>query len=463
LTLVLTLTAVAQEFSAGVAAVDITPPVGYRMAGYFVERLSTGTLDPLLAKALVLREGDERVALVFCDLVGVPVWVTAPARKAVAEKTGIPAEHIIVVATHSHTGPLYYGALREYFHKAAIDKDGRDPREEVDYAATLTAKIVEAITKANASLEPVSLSAGQTPQSPTLSFNRRYFMKDGSVKWNPGVLNPEIVKPAGPIDPEVGIVALTGRSGKAAAVLTVFALHCDTTRGTLFSGDFPYYLDKTLRQELGPQLFSLFGNGTCGNVNHIDVSRKEEEQRSAADIGPLLGRTVSKALPGLSTVTPQLRVESTKVHAALQKYDAEQVAAARKDMPLVGHRGLSFLRQVEATKILSVRLRKADAIDLEVQAIRLGPQAAIVALPSEMFAEFGLAIKKASPFRTTLVIELANDSLGYIPTREAFAQGAYEPTNSNVQPGTGEMLTEAAIRLLKKLGPAAETRPVPGR
>ena len=96
----------AAELQAGVAVVDITPPKGYRMAGYFVERFNTGTHDPLQAKALVFRQGDERAALVFCDLIGISRDVSERARKLAAKKSDIPSANILIAATHSHTGPL---------------------------------------------------------------------------------------------------------------------------------------------------------------------------------------------------------------------------------------------------------------------------------------------------------------------------------------------------------------------
>src|SRR5688500_6293958 len=138
LTILVTLTigvssAAADELMAGFASVDITPPVGYRMSGYFNERLSTGTLDPLHAKAMVLKQGDVKAAIVICDLIGLQAGVTKKARQLAQEQTKIPAENICVAATHTHTAPLYSGALREHFHRKAVEKHGRDPQEEVDY------------------------------------------------------------------------------------------------------------------------------------------------------------------------------------------------------------------------------------------------------------------------------------------------------------------------------------------
>src|SRR5437870_13292634 len=116
----------AGAFKIGAAEIDITPPIGHRMAGYFDERLSTGVHDPLKAKALLLQQDKEKIALVFCDLVGVSLTVTTNARAQASQKTGIPVSNIVICATHSHTGPLFDDVRRHYFHETAIKKFGKD-------------------------------------------------------------------------------------------------------------------------------------------------------------------------------------------------------------------------------------------------------------------------------------------------------------------------------------------------
>jgi neutral ceramidase len=445
----------AADLQAGVAVVDITPPTGYRMAGYFVERFNTGTHDALQAKALVLRQGDEQAALVFCDLVGMSRDVSDRARKLAAKKTGIPAANILIAATHSHTGPLYMGALRQYFHDRTVADKGDDPHEKIDYPAVLAGKIAEAIDKAQQSLRAVALSAGMARQE-GLSFNRRFHMKDGSVQFNPGKLNPNIVRVAGPIDPDVGLLRL--RAGdKELALLTVFALHLDTVGGTEYSADYPFHLERKLRSVLGPEGVSLFAAGTCGDINHINVSNKDPQkgQLEAGRIGAALGETVEAALPKLRPVrSPRLAVRGSIVKAPLQKYDAETIAQAKKDMAKIGTREMPFLKQVETYKIVSLQMLPGETLPMEVQVFRLSDDVAVVGLPGEIFVELGLAIKKASPFATTLVVELCNDTPGYVPTAKAFKEGSYETVNSRVQSGGGEKLVEAATRLLKELAKA---------
>ena len=442
-----------ESYSLGVAEIDITPPVGSRMAGYFNERLATGTHDPLHAKAIVLRQGAEQVALVSCDLLGFTLSVTTNARAQASARTGIPVSNIVICATHSHTGPLFDGALRDYFHEVAEKKYSRDPQEEVDYPALLIERLVKVICAAQASLRPAQLQAGITTQR-GLSFNRRYWMKNGKVVFNPGLRNPDIVRPAGPTDPDVGIVLARDPTSKTPfAGLTVFATHSDTVCGTLYSADYEYYLEQTLRAVFGQHYISAFGLGTCGDINHIDVSHtnKTSGLAVAEHIGDTLGKAVLAAAPRLPVISrPALAVRSTTLQVPFQQVTPAQVADARAVMEKFNDTNTTFLAKVAAVRTLDLA-GHGPTWPMEVQVIRLDAETAIVCLPCEIFVELGLAIKKASPFKRTLVIEICNDRPSYVPTLKAFGEGSYEVTNARVKPGAGEMLVDAAVKLLRSL------------
>jgi hypothetical protein len=447
----------AGELEAGVALADITPPIGYRMCGYFYERLSTGVRDPLHAKALYLHQNDQQAVLVFCDLIGVPQAVTDQTRAIASRKTGIPNTNILVAATHSHTGPLYFDALRTFLHERAVEKNGSDPQETIDYPSVLAEQLAGAIVRAKAAGKPVELAAGIAKQT-GLSFNRRFHMKDGTVVFNPGKLNPNILRAAGPIDLDLALVLFRERRQRQGfASLTVFALHLDTTGGTEYSADYPFYLDRSTRAKFGDDFISIFGAGTCGDINHIDVStnRLQKGGEEAQRIGKTLGETALMAFHELKTANqPSLAVGYTKVFAPLQEFNEEQVTRARERIARVGSKELSFLEQVESYKILDVqemRARFGRVLPMEVQAFRLDDDTILVGLPGEVFVELGLAIKQASPFRNTLVVELCNNDIGYVPTKKAFGEGSYEVVNSRIQSGGGEILVAAAGRLLREL------------
>ncbi len=438
------------ELRAGIATTDITPPIPYRMSGYFSERLSTGTKDPLLAKAIVFEQDGTRAAMVFCDLIGIAPQTAAKSRQLASQAADIPVGHIVLMATHSHTGPLYWGALRNHLHQRIINERGSDPYETVDYPAELAEKLAHVVAEAATSLQAVSLRAGYAEER-RLSFNRRFHMKDGSVRFNPGQRNPDIVRVAGPIDPQVGLVACYARQEELPlAMIVSFALHLDTVGGTEYSADYPGYVQEHLSERFGADFTSLFGAGTCGDINHVDVT--VQGRRSAAEIGKLLAQTVEQEVPRLSIVAePDLGVRRATVEAPLQVFSTQEIDAARRNMEFVDSRRLSFLERVEAYKIMAVQQRESRTLPIEVQVFRLSRDTAIVTLPGEVFVELGIAIKSESPFPTTLVVELANDAPGYIPTRQAFAEGSYETVNSRIQSGSGEKMVETAVRLLNEL------------
>jgi neutral ceramidase len=442
-----TITAQEPPFQVGLAEIDITAPVGYRLDGYFTERLATGQKDPLKAKALVFQQGATRAALVACDLLGMPQSLSLEVRKRASARTGIPASNIAISATHTHTGPLFAGERARIFSEQAAAKYGKDPLAAVNYPDTLRDKLVDVIVQANARLSPTTMEFVRT-EDDRLSFNRRYHLKDGTVRFNPGVLNPEIVRPAGPIDPDLPFILFT-KDKKPVGSLSVFALHLDTVGGTEYSADYPGHLAASLQREFGDHFISVFGTGTCGDINHLDVSGRR--RYDARLIGQQLGVDVLSARPRQALERPSLAVASARLSLALRSVSSEQAAIAKTNAAKIGGNELPFLAQVETATTLDL-LRRGPTLDAEVQAFRLSPDVAIVLLPGEVFVDLGLAIKRGSPFRHTLVVELANDNPAYIPTEKAFKEGSYETVNSRIVPGEGERLVEAAIQLLKEVG-----------
>jgi len=431
---------------AGLAEIEITPPIGYRMDGYFTERLSTGVKDPLMAKALVFQQGDTKAALVVCDLLGVPHALTGEVRARAAARTGIPAANIAVTGTHTHTGPLFSGERARIFSDRAAAKHGSDPLASINYVETLRDRLVEVIAAANANVSPATLEFVAARED-RLSFNRRYRLNDGTVATNPGISNPKIVGPAGPIDPDLPFLLISKEKAPVGSV-TVFAMHLDTVGGTEYSADYAGQLANEFRREFGDRFISVFGTGTCGNINHIDVSGTR--RYSARLIGEQLAVSALSMRSREPVANLALAVASGRVSLRLRRVSDAQVAAARANVARIGTNDLPFLTQVETVSTLDLSSR-GPALDAEVQVLRLNRDTAIVLLPGEIFVELGLAIKQASPFKHTLVIELSNDNPAYIPSEQAFKEGGYETVNSRIEPGGGEQLVAEALRILKTL------------
>lgn len=464
-----------QLLQVGFSEIDITPPEGFPMAGYYHERLAEGTIDPLKAKAVVFRQGETKAAFVIADLTGVARDLCMEVREAASKATGIPQDHIVVAATHSHTAPDYTGHLFRYL------KSGPAGDPVADYPKKLIEGCVQAIVKAAASAEPALISAGSAEQKTPVSFNRRFVMKDGSVKTWQSFSNANVLRAAGPIDPEIGLVSVRAAEGDhTLGVISSFALHLDTVGGKRWSADFPFFIEQKLRQAVSEKVVSVFGIGCCGDINHSDPNRRDRNKTNF--IGNALGDTVTAALPELRPLkSTRLQVRSRVVELPLQEVAQQDLNRAVELIPVARAGGsVNFFELVSSCKSVILeqlqqqtpRIRADEyltwglshrwkgigsKLPVDVVTMTLGDDVAIVFLPGEVFVELGLAIKRASPYRTTVVIELSNcvETL-YIPTRAAFAGGSYEVTNSAVQPGSGEMLVEAALRLLRESASAVD-------
>jgi hypothetical protein len=436
-----------EELRVGRAAVKITPPAGIPMAGYYNIRLAEGTLDDLWAKAIAFEVGGRTAVLTVCDLVSLPSDIAANARRQAEAATGIPASNLFFSATHSHTGPLLGGRALAFAPPAA--------RKMADsYRVTLAARMAEAAKLAASSLTPAKLSMGAGREE-SVSFYRRFLMKDGSVKTNPGKKNPEVVQPMGQIDPDVAVLWAESADGKPLAAMVNHALHLDTVGGLQFSADYPYTLSKILATLHGPGLITQFTIGAAGNINHIDVKSAEPQKGpgEARRIGTVLAGEVIKTLTRMTPVAAaSLQVRSETVRLPLPNYTPEEVEKARAAAAAFGKPGSpGTVPLAEAFRVLDVAERKGAPIETEVGAIALGQDLALVMLPGEIFVELGTAIKKASPFRQTVIVELSGGNIGYVPTRKAFSEGGYEVLSARFAPGGGEMLADAAIRIVAAL------------
>ena len=292
-------------------------------------------------------------------------------------------------------------------------------------------------------------------------------MKDGTVGWNPGKGNPLILKPAGTIDPDVPVLFFETADKKPVATYVNYAVHLDNIGEPLISADMPATLSRCLADFKGPEMVTLFTAGCCGDVNHIDVHWSEPQRGfgNPARMGVILAGEVLRTWPRLTRSSPlRLRIKSATVSlplAELKDGDVEKARATVARMSGEASRRPAFMEMVQAFKVLDVAERNGKPHDVEVQVIALGKEVAWVSLPGEVFTELGLAIKQDSPFPCTIIAELANGLVGYIPSRRAYAQGNYEVVSARCGPGSGELLVDAAVKMLKKmhaLAPAVATR-----
>jgi neutral ceramidase len=444
------------EFRAGASKTVITPPNGVNMAGYYNARGSTGVLDDIHARALVIDDGTTRAGLVTLDLIGTPRELVEAVRAAVDKGGQLPGAHVMISATHAHTGPVPGNIPRV----PETPNGGRPDPESAHgkYLATLPGIIAASISQAAANLSPVSVS-GVAGECADLAFCRRFYMRDGTVGWNPGKLNPNAMTATGPTDPQVQAIFFeaprkAGVFGPALAIYANFSMHPDTVSGTKISADYPGVLSRLMGAYHGPDCITLYGNGTCGNLNHLDTSweRRQGGIEETNRIGTILAAAIFRAEKMQRTLIPgPVRVKSVTVPLSVPVVAPEQAEMARETVRGAGGKTPAFMQLVRANRLLDLAPREGKPIPAEVQVISMGQDVAWIGLPGEVFVELGLALKKRSPFRHTIITTLTNGNWGYIPDRRSYAEGAYEAESARVEPGSGEKLIDSAVELLKEL------------
>jgi hypothetical protein len=445
--------ATAAELRVGASVTKITPPLGVPLAGYYHARGADSVLDDLYARTMVVEQDGKKAAFVVLDLISTTRALVEQSRAEIAKRTGLAGSRVMISATHTHTGPELKGRGRR------TDEVSSGSESVLKYVEQLPALIADGVKQAESNLALARMSAA-IGREEHLSFNRRFKMRDGTVGWNPGKGNPNIVAAAGVTDPDVGLLYAETlgekeKPGRPIAMYVNFAMHPDTVGGTKYSADYPGALARLLAGAKGPDMVTVFANGACGNLNHIDVNwmAPQKGPAEAHRIGVVLAAAVLQASKQLKPVEiGGLRAKSETVSLPLPTVTPAEVEQATQDVRASrDDNRIGFMKLVNAYKVLDVAARKGQPQEVEVQVIALGSDVAWVSLPGEVFVELGLAIKQRSPFRYTMIAELANGGIGYIPDRRSYAEGNYEPVSARCAAGSGEMLVETAVRLLEAL------------
>jgi neutral ceramidase len=439
----------------GSATAVITPPLGASVPGGLADRANTGVHDDLLARAAVL-EVAPPLGLLALDCIALPRDTVLALREAAAQQAGIPTERLMVTATHTHHGGPTIAAFQT-------------PRDE-DYLGELIRRSAEALARARESAQPCCLAVG-TVSVPGLQFNRRYWMRDGTLRTNPGLGNPDALRPAGPVNPKMHLFAFRPTGGGPLTLVVNFALHAATIEGGAeISADYPGVLTRALQEALGPETVVLFLNGACGDINHWDVLHSPPPAYQHEGVAPLPVTTVNRAatersgltlaqvvldlLPSLDCLPDWTAAEAhTLLPAAVRQPDPQAVARAQAAQAS-GQVGWPQTQdEVYDWEALQLARLGETRVDLEIQALRLG-SAALLGIPAEVFTQIGLDIEARSPHPTTAVVELANGWEGYLPTEAAFAEGGYETLlarSSKLAPDTAGKVVEAALSVLARV------------
>ncbi len=437
---------------AGAAIADITPPLGELIVGNFASPPATKIHDNMHAHCLVLDNGQSRIAFVICDNLGMSQEVYDEARERIAKETGFPTQNILMASTHTHSGA-----------RAKLPK----------YRPIVVKGITQAVKKAVENLEPARIGWGGVNE-PSEVFNRRWHVTDpellknpfgqmDKVRMNPPRGSGSLVKPAGPVDPEISFLSVQSLQGRPIALLANYSLHYvgGVKQGEISADYFAVFSQRIGEllhgTQANPGFVGMLSNGTSGDVNNINFreknGRRYESYEKMREVAEKVAQKVKQAqakivyhdwVP-LGSIRQDLRLKVRKPNPAMRKYFKE-VMAKPENAPKYHRYEMVYRDRVQALD------EGPEEIDVPLQVVRIG-ELAIAAIPFEVFTEIGLEIKEKSPFSDAFTIELANGSNGYLPTPRQHELGGYETWlgTNRVERGASEKIAKTILELMQEL------------
>jgi hypothetical protein len=450
-----------RQLRAGAATSVITPHLGVSLCGSMQDRAAETVHDELHARALVLDNGDTRLALVVLDLIAAGKEWLGAIKHQVSGFTGIPMGHVLISCTHTHSAPTPVNVFQSNAEK-----------DYLDWAGTRVADVVRIAAKR---LQPARVGWAVGHEDRVI-FNRRYHMKPGTplpspfprvedkVKMNPGVENPAVERSAGPTDPDVAVLAVQKAARPAGQPLAIFAtygLHyAGGMPGTEVSADyFGAVADRLHGLTGGPRhdphqpFVGLLANGCFGDINNIDVRKRRHPAHAyhqLDDVAETVARAIHETWRGIAyhDWVPLDALETT-LELGVRKPTADEVKQAQAILERAPQGPLRALPEIYARE--TVQLADwPERYKTPVQVLRVG-DLAVCALPGEPFCQTGLDIKAKSPFKPTMMVGMANDYAGYLPTEEQHALSGYETwraKSSFLEIPAATRLQQAALGLL---------------
>lgn len=431
---------------AGFSKIDITPPLGSVLNGYYKERYADHVIEPLYATTLALSDGDNTILAISLDISEILQVDTDDIRTRVSKATNVPFEAVFIACIHTHTAPVI-SEIRSFF------------KRDESYYEFFCKKICESAKYAIQDLKNASASYSRS-EAKGISFVRRFRTKDGIAVTNPSPkIMDRIVGPIGTPDESVTLVKLT-RTGDSEILIVSFATHPDVIGGTGICPDWPGFMRNAVEGALtdaadGNGVRVIFFNGAQGDVNHHD--KMNGIVRKGVEHSRHMGRVLAGAV--LSCYTYTTPIGSDKVFFKQKMVQVEVAKGTDEQVQIAGEIQDKYLKNedissypfniVMARKYLRLEYCK-PTLDLNVVCVGFG-DVAFVGLPGEPFTQIGRDIKNSSPFTVTLPCCNANGSEGYFPTDDALLESGYEAQSSLFLPGVAPKLVECSLSILNEL------------
>ncbi|MDA7916239.1 neutral/alkaline non-lysosomal ceramidase N-terminal domain-containing protein [Verrucomicrobia bacterium] len=442
----------------GAAVADITPRADVLLDGTIMKiGPAKDVHDRLHARCVVFDDGKKRIAIAVMDNTMISREILDDARQQIHDVTGMPKSHILLSATHSHSTPR------------AIDIQQGPANEE--YHLELARQISAGVQEALKNLQPAEIGWGSFDE-PRFVFNRRWFFDKKLTHTNPFGgkedqvwMNPPrggLVKAAGPVDSEVFVVGARQVDGTPIFLLGNYGLHyIGGVPGGHISADYFGVFSERVKELLGqsdqePAFVGLMSNGTSGDVNAVNFQAERKRYPPYVrmkEVGQSLADQATKVFKETSfSNEARIAVAYEEISLGVRKPDAKRLAWAKETLAKAKPTGRPTRPVIYAREALGLS-EYPDEVKIVLQVFRIG-DLAIAAIPNEVFAETGLAIKEQSPFKDTFIIELANGYSGYLPTAKQHEWGGYEtwPARSSLlEVGAESKIRATIIRLLKEV------------
>lgn len=433
----------------GFYELDITPVIGSIIPGGFGARYAEDILDPLYTRAVVFDNGEMALGVVSVDACGITLDITERIRERIAQITPIKPENVMVMATHAHGA----GPTLNWGEEVVTDEH---------YLRNLVEKSADAVYCAWKKAEESELMLGKE-NIDDISFVRVYQMKDGTLKTNPGPQNKDkIEKPCAEIDPELYVLAAK-RNDKYIGGVINFATHPATIATTQITGDYISVLSREMKEIFGQQFVTVFINGTCGDINHInpfDENTYIDKYKTYTHVGKTIAKKSAEALKTAVLVEDNsLDAISSSVEVKFRKPDKERLMWAKEWFDSLGDDLIdsvpgnpNYWNTFFALQTFKIQADKRTVRKIDLQLFKVGP-CYIFGNPCQMFNKFGKKIKKACE-GVCFVSAFANDYVGYVPTPDCMKEGVYEATlapTSALEAMAGDVVTDELIEMYKKL------------
>jgi len=441
------------KLKAGFGRVNINPPLGIPVGGYFIPRQAERILDDIEINALALEVDDKRLILLSMDQCGMVTPIVTEYRQHVSQVTGVELENIFLHATHSHTTP-------------AMSKDSENELQREYYQFAMR-RMGDAAKFALDDLKPARMGWA-VGKAPNVAFVRRFRMKDGSVRTNPGVGNPDILHPLGDVDERVNVLRFD-REGGETIVLANVGNHPDTVGGNNISADWPGMVRQSVEKAID-NTKCIFFNGAQGDVNHVNVNAKGGDWNDLFNdfddvargyghtrhMGRVVAGGVLQVYDKVNYVDVDRLVSLQKVIQApsnMPKPEELELAHKYNDLHKAGKDDEIPFQAMELTTVVAeagrmVRLENGpEYFDLMLSGLAIGP-VAFLGIPGEPFNGIGLGLKEAKGWDMILPCCQANGRQGYFPMMDAYAEGGYEARSSDYKAGIAELLIEEGTKVL---------------